>query len=281
MTVIDIIKQAEKKLKTAGCNNPRLESEVLFCSVAGWKRYRIYLEYTRKVQPALRSKFNRLVFRRANREPLQHLTRSVEFMGREFISTPSAMIPRPETEILVDITARNLSMMTPESIIEVGTGGGVVACSLALDFPCVSVVATDISFEALLLTRSNMRLHGIKNIKLVNTSLLSGLRANFDAIVANLPYIPADLIDSLQPEVSKGDPRISLNGGQNGWELINSLIHNAHEFLKPGGFMTLEIGENQAEFLSEKLGSIEDCWNDIRILEDFTGSQRFIIAWRK
>jgi release factor glutamine methyltransferase len=260
----------------AGLDTPRLEAEHLIMHVTSWSRTELILNLDSDMSPADLEKLRRLVRRRRDREPLQHITGTVEFLGLEFISGPGALIPRPETEILAELFRDGLDH--PCAILDLGTGSGVLAVCLGLEFPDSAVVASDISPQALGLAASNIRMHGTGNVIPVLCDLLSSFGSEvFDGIVANLPYIPSHLLETLQPEVRCGDPAVALDGGLDGLDLIWKFLEDAPGVLRCGGFVALEMDPDQTaevmQFLEES-----PMWMDARLKADLAGSNRFVTA---
>ena len=276
MTVLEACKWAEAEL--GELESPRLEAELLLCDLMNWKRHELYLNHESDLRESCLTMYRKRVRRRKNREPLQHITGKVDFLGRSFISGPGALIARPETEFLTELFMNELSK--PDYILDVGTGSGVIAVSLALAYPAALVIGTDISREALILSRRNKELFKARNLVLVRTDLIKALRQDIrilDGIIANLPYIPSGQIGNLEPEVRDGDPLIALDGGASGLELVLSLIASAPAVLRKGGFLALELGREQVETVT-KILEINPLLEDVRALSDHTGQPRVVTA---
>lgn len=178
--------------------------------------------------------------------PLPHILGEWAFYDKNFSITPDVLIPRPETELLVERAMQHLQKMTRPRIADVGTGSGVIAVTLATESTSASIIALDISRPALTVARGNAQRHHQSSIRFVQSNLLEPFQTQFDLICANLPYIPADKLDDLP--VSKWEPRLALDGGEDGLEVINVLLQQAQSRLAPGGVFLLEIeaslGEN-------------------------------------
>jgi len=276
MKVMEALRWAEGELREL--ESPRLEAEILLYHVMKWKRHHLYLNHIHKICMPDLKRYREVVDRRKNREPLQHITGEVEFLGRTFIAEKGALIARPETEYLTELFMRELS--SPEYILDVGTGSGVIALSIALEFPDASVIATDISRDALLVAQRNRDLFKIDNLLLASADLLNAFRLDthiFDGVIANLPYIPSHQIIGLEPEVSKGDPHIALDGGADGLELVLSLIDSVHGIIRKSGILVLELGEEQVKKVSEILESIPH-WKNVRQITDLAGRPRAVTA---
>jgi len=273
MSLLEVLKGASEFLGKQGVESPRLNAEHLLAHVMGLKRMDLYLQFDRPLGEKERGPLRDLVRQRGTGIPLQHLLGTVEFCGKTFKSDARALIPRPETELLVE---RALTYAAPASILDVATGSGVIALSLALGRPEASVTATDISPEALSLAKENAILLSIDRIAFHEVDLLPPPEAGtFDLITANLPYIPAAEIAGLSREVSH-DPFLALNGGPEGLDLIVRLAPLSLERLTSGGHLLLEIGIDQSEAVMACLAGHN--YRDIKALPDYQGIPRFIEA---
>jgi release factor glutamine methyltransferase len=273
MSLLEVLKGASEFLGKQGVESPRLNAEHLLAHVMGLKRMDLYLQFDRPLGEKERGPLRDLVRQRGTGIPLQHLLGTVEFCGKSFKSDARALIPRPETELLVE---RALTYPAPASILDVATGSGVIALSLALGRPEASVTATDISPEALSLAKENAILLSIDRIAFHEADLLPPPEAGtFDLITANLPYIPAAEIAGLSREV-RHDPILALDGGPEGLDLIVRLAPLALERLTSGGHLLLEIGIDQSEAVMACLAGHN--YRDIKALPDYQGIPRFIEA---
>jgi release factor glutamine methyltransferase len=216
-----------------------------------------------------------LVRRRGQGEPLQHLLGTVEFAGRVFLCDKRALVPRPETEQLVELLKSRIP--DPESrILDVGTGSGVIALSLAAIFPKAKVTATDISDTALALARENAEKLGLTNrVEFVTGDLLIHLNHVYDLIVANLPYVGVPDRTGLSREVLH-DPEVALFGGERGDEVVRRLIEAAPAKLEPDGLLALEVGLGQADDLAALMA--EKNYHDIKKEADYAGVTRFLFG---
>lgn len=267
--------------RLSGTPSPVTDAHLLLCSLRNWKRHEVFLNADSTLTPGELRELSGMVERRVSREPLQHITGSTGFMGREFRCGPSALVPRHETEILVETLTGRLEA-DPGLIIDVGTGSGVVAISLALEYPEALVVGTDISPAALELARENLDVHRPRNLSLVSADMLEAFRTDgtgsADALVANLPYVPSEEIRTLQPEVSLWDPFVALDGGSDGLGLVSRLLGAAARHLKPGGLLAFEVGIGQAGRAAGMLSSIDGLWTDTVISRDLSGIERVVSA---
>jgi release factor glutamine methyltransferase len=274
MTVLEVLQSTTAYFKKRGIENPRLNAEHLIAHSLGKKRLDIYLEFERALDEAELAPLRELVRRRAQNEPFQHLLGTVEFCGNIFLCDKRALVPRPETEELVELFGARIA--SPESrIVDVGTGSGVIALSLALKFPEADIVATEISADALALARENAARLGIERVQFVCGDLLDGATGTFDVIVANLPYVSRQDREQLAPEVLR-DPEVALFAGERGDEIIHRLIEIAPAHLRPGGLLALEIGLGQVDALCQFLQTKN--YRDIEAKKDYAGVTRFLFA---
>jgi release factor glutamine methyltransferase len=275
MTVLEILQSSTDYFKRHKIENPRLNAEHLLAHVLGRTRMELYLEFERALGETELRPLRELVRRRGQGEPLQHLLGTVEFCGLVFAVDKRAMIPRPETEQLVELLQSKIKNRKSR-IVDVGTGSGVIALSLAAKFPQAQVWAVDVSEEALALARENAaHLNLSDRVELLKSNLFQNLHERFDLIVANLPYISMQDRPSLAPEVLH-DPEIALFGGERGDELIHKLIEQAPSRLRPSGLLALEVGLSQAEAISGLL--TKKNYHDIESKNDYLGVKRFLFA---
>ena len=276
-TVLDVVQSTTGYLKKHKIDNPRLNAEHLLAHVLGRTRMELYLEFERIFSEAELTALRELVRRRGQGEPLQHLLGTVEFCGQTFLCDKRAMVPRPETEELVELLMLEVrSQRSDFRLIDVGTGSGVIALSLAAKFPDAEISAVDISEDALALARENAeRLDLTARVQFAKSDLLKNISERSDLIIANLPYISMQDRHLLSREVLH-DPEVALFAGTRGDELVRQLIEQARSHLKPGGLLALEIGLGQAGALAELLA--QKNYHDICAKSDYSGVTRFLIA---
>jgi release factor glutamine methyltransferase len=275
MTVLEVLQATTAFFKKHDVENPRLNAEHLLAHVLGRKRIELYLDFERKLTETELTPLRDLVKRRGEGEPLQHLLGTVEFCGHVFLCDRRAMVPRPETEELVEFLKSEIQDPKSE-IVDVGTGSGAIALSLAAEFPEAKILAVDVSDHALALARENaIRLDLSTRVQFLKSHLLENTEGAFDLIVANLPYVSTQDRPTLSREVLH-DPEIALFAGARGDELIRELIDQAPTRLRPGGMLALEIGLGQSQALLSVL--TEKNYRDICSKNDYNGVTRFLFA---
>jgi release factor glutamine methyltransferase len=275
MTVLEVLSSTTAYFQKRNIESPRLNAEHLLAHVLGRQRIELYLEFERDLRESELAPLRDLVKRRGAGEPLQHLLGTVEFCGHTFVCDKRALVPRPETEQLVELIKSTIE--DPKSkILDVGTGSGVIALSLAAEFPEAEIIATDISEDALALAGENAARLGLTGrVRFVKTHLLENAEGVFDLIVANLPYISTEQRQNLSREVLH-DPDVALFAGVRGDELVCELVAQAPSQLRPGGILALEIGVGQSEALMSAVA--EKNYRDIWTEKDYSGVTRFLFA---
>ena len=281
-TVLELLNWTADYFRRLGLDNPRLNAEVLLGKVLGLERIMVYARFDQPVGERERDEFRALVRRRADGEPLQYLLGSTEFYGRRFELTPAVLIPRQETELVVE---KCLAKATdaPLWAADIGTGSGAIAVTLAAERPTLHVIATDLSADALALAARNAAAHGVADRVLTARGDLTGPvrgllpadRAGLDLLVSNPPYVRTGDIAGLEPEVRDHEPRQALDGGPDGLDVLRRLVPAAAELLLPGGWLVLELGERQADAvrqLAEGTGAFDVA--GIEITVDAQGCER-------
>ena len=277
MTVLEVLQAATAYFKKHNVENPRLNAEHLLAHVLGRKRIELYLEFERVLTESELAPLRDLVKRRGEGEPLQHVLGTVEFCGQVFLCDKRAMVPRPETEQLVELLISNFkSQILNSRMVDVGTGTGVIALSLVAKFPDTQILAVDISDDALALAQENAaRLNLANRVRFLKSNLLENVEGTFDLIVANLPYVSTQDRHTLSREVLH-DPAVAVFASARGDELIRELIAQAPACLRPGGMLAVEIGIGQSEALL--LALAEKNYRDIYSKNDYSGVTRFLFA---
>lgn len=258
------------------------EAELVLTHVLNCDRLSLYLDKDRELGKDKSALLSSILKRRIKDEPLQYILGSTEFMGLKFIVDERVLIPRPETEILVEealkISSRfSRSRARPPEILEVGSGSGCIAVSLAKNIAGCKITASDISADALEVSRKNAKLHQAQ-IEFIQSDLFSSLEGrSFDLIVSNPPYIPTRELKGLSREISF-EPALALDGGRDGLDFYRRIIGEAHRFLRKGGFLAVEIGFGQAgqiENILQKSGKFEI----MEIIRDYNDIERVMVLW--
>ena len=240
-TLLDYLTRATEYFAGRGMENPRLNAERLLCDVLRCKRIDLYVNFERVLSPGEVAKYREYVRRRGKNEPLAYVLGTAAFCGRDFFVTPSVLIPRPETELLVEYVIPLLKTTTPTFVADIGTGSGCIGITVALELPEAEVALVDVSGEALEVARRNAHAHGVHGrAHLVQGNLSDPLRAGtFRAVVANLPYVAAGEKNALPPDVVEFEPHVALFGGETGLDLFEHLLADMRRVLVPGGWLRL------------------------------------------
>ncbi len=294
-TVAETIKRAGEFLEGSKLENPEIDCEILMRSVLGIDRAKLYSGLERNLSLQELEKYDGLVRRRSMREPLQYILGVQEFWSLEFVVNRNVLVPRPETEVLVEkviALANNKNINNePLKILDIGTGSGNIAVSLARELRNAEITATDISLGALEVAKINSKKNGVKErIEFIHGDLFepfhikdcSGETKNvtFDFIVSNPPYIPSGDLDGLSPEVSEWEPRIGLDGGEDGLNFYRRILKEAFHYLKDDGFVLFEIGESQGEEI-KKIAGLYKKYRGIKIYRDYSAKDRVAQIWTK
>jgi release factor glutamine methyltransferase len=277
MTVLEVLSSTTGYFQKRNIDNPRLNAEHLLAHVLGRKRIDLYLEFERLLPESELIPLRELVRRRGAGEPLQHLLGTVEFCGRTFRCDKRALVPRPETEQLAELLISHFkSEVAYCRMVDVGTGSGVIALTLAAEFAKAEIVGVDISEDALMLARENAERLGLTDrVRFLRSNLLESVQPGFHLIVANLPYVSTEDRQKLSREVLH-DPEVALFAGVRGDELVRQLIAQAPSWLQPGGMLGMEIGIGQSNTLQAALE--EKNYRDIWTEKDYSGVIRFLFA---
>jgi release factor glutamine methyltransferase len=276
-----------QRLSTLGIETARLDAEVLLCHVLKVDKAQLYLNAESMLDAENERSFRELLMRRAKREPVAYITGRKEFWSLELAVTPDVLIPRPETELLVEEAlerATQFSQNRPLRILDVGTGSGAIAVSLARELPDAQIWATDISAVALNIAGINIRRHGLESrIQLLEGDLFEPVAkrlATFDLIVSNPPYIRTGELSNLAPEIREWEPLTALDGGADGLGYYRRIIDEARNYLSVGGQVLVEIGADTAEAISELFQRAEN-YDTAFVYQDCAGKDRVIAAAKK
>ena len=278
-TVREVLNWTRGYFEEAGIIQPRLEAEILLAHALEVERLQLYLSPDKPLTVDERTKFRTFIQQRRSGTPLQHLIGEVTFFGLRFKVRRDALIPRGETEELLDRTLRLVPRDQDVRCLDLGTGSGVLAVSIARYLPRAAVVAVDISPEALELARENATLNGVADrVTLVESDWFAGVDGAFDLIVSNPPYVESGAIAGLAAEVRDHEPHVALDGGPDGIDQIRNVIAGAVAHLAPGGRLLLEIGHGQGERVRALL--VAAGLDGAAIESDIAGLERFALARR-
>jgi release factor glutamine methyltransferase len=278
MTVLELLQTTTAYFAKKGVEHPRLNIEHLLADTLGKKRIELYLEFDRSLTARELEPLREKVRRRADGEPLQHVLGHWDFFGRTFKTDRRALIPRPETELLVEAILKDSATCgkSANRLVDIGTGCGVLAITLALERPEFEVSAVDLSDDALALARENAEALGVlERIAFRRADLLNQIEGPFHWVVANLPYIPTADLEGLPREV-KFDPVLALDGGKDGLTIIKRLIESISGKIAPNSMIALELGQGQAQQVRGFLA--DHNYRDISIRKDYQGVERLLIA---
>ena len=273
-------------LERHGDEHPRLSAEWLMCAATGFSRIEVYMNYDRPLDAGELSILREGVKRRGAGEPLQYVTGEMPFRHIVLKCGPGVLIPRPETEILVDCVLEYIDKQDePQHVLEIGTGTGCISLSIAGERPGTTVVATDISPDAIALATRNREALGCEDVvEIVHTDIAKGVegadKAAFDVLVSNPPYIPSAIVDTLPREVGGFEPRLALDGGQDGLDVFHRIVQTAEVALREGGLMAFELHEDCLQLAAQD-EQVNEHFQDIRIVKDLTGRDRILLAIRK
>jgi release factor glutamine methyltransferase len=273
-------------LSAAGIDSPRLDAELLLRHVLDMNQAEFYLHVDDVIGPDLERRLWRLLQRRSRREPLAYITGHKEFWSLDFTVTSDVLIPRPETELLIEAALeRTLSMLkSPLKILDIGTGSGAIAICLAKELREAQISAVDISTAALQVARENAERHGVADrIRFAAGDLFAPLaeeRGNFDLILANPPYIRSRDLAELAPEIRDWEPIAALDGGADGLDIYRRIVNECGGYLAGEGHLLLEIGESMAEAVEQMIARAGG-FETARLLRDYAGKDRVIVTRKR
>jgi len=283
MTIRQTIRDAERRLGQKGILSPGLDAEILLASCLEMDRTGLFRDMDRPITPREMQSFNGFVERRLRGEPVAYIVGRKEFWSLDLKVSPAVLVPRPETEILVQVvleTARRLGYAAPR-ILEIGTGSGAISVALARELVSARVVATDLSLEALGIARENAAIHGVAGrIFFLACNLLEPFRGSFDMIASNPPYLSESEYESLPGEIRDYEPKGALLAGPEGTEFHRAIIRHAGAHLKDGGWLFLEIGFDQKDAVHALLVQ-SGHYDAVRFTRDYAGIDRVLTARRR
>lgn len=278
MQLREAIQSAVRRLQAANIGSPRLNAELLAMFALACDRAYLYAHGERKLTSDEMARYDEAVGERARGVPAQYITGHQEFWGMDLIVSPAVLIPRPETEHVIETVLELARECALRRVVDVGTGSGCIALALAKEFAQAEVHATEFSAEALEMARANAaRLQMQERIQFHQADLLEGMgEAAFDYVVSNPPYIGEWEADSVEAQVRRFEPRLALFAGPTGLEMFARLIPQAQRALRPGGWLVMEMGHSSRDQVCELLKE----WEEIRITNDLQGIARVVAARR-
>jgi len=287
--ILDVINKTTPYFEKQGIESPRLTIELLLAHLLQKKRLQLYLEFERELDEKTLAALREMVKRRVAGEPLQYITGETEFCGLRFLVDKRVLIPRPETELLVEVVIKQLGALgqraLPTTIVDVGTGSGCIAIALAKKLTNTggdaraTVYALDVSKDALEVARGNATLHQVEKIvRFLESDLLEKLPSGspVDVIVSNPPYIADGELAELPKEVRDFEPVRALAAGEDGLKVIRRLVMDARRTLSPSGFLALEIGAGQRSAVEDFLG--QQGYEVVEVAKDLQGHERVVVA---
>ena len=276
MNALELLNSGSHKLKKQKIKTHRLDSEILLSKVLYKSREQILIRLNQNIKNTEVFAFDNLIKRRLEKEPIAYIINEKEFWSKKFLVNKNTLIPRPETELLVENLIKNYKNRNI-SLLDVGTGSGCIIISLLSELSKSNGVGIDISSSALKIAKKNALLHKVENkIKFYNKSIINLFNCKFDLIVSNPPYIDTKNIKNLDDDIKKYEPLIALNGGNDGLDVIKKVIYKAKEILKINGKLAIEIGNRQSKEVSKELKL-----NNFRIeqnIKDYKDNTRCLIS---
>ncbi|MDT8324072.1 MAG: peptide chain release factor N(5)-glutamine methyltransferase [Bacteroidota bacterium] len=285
-TVLSLIRKSAAFFTEKGIGEAKLSAEHLLAHVLRQKRLQMYLRFDQPVSDDELAEFRALVRRRLNHEPVQYIVGSTEFYGLELAVTPAVLIPRPDTEHLIDAVLdfhKQGQLQSDLRVLDIGTGSGAIAIALAVQLPGVHVTATDISLEALALAGENAARHGLDgriafSLQDIFDGSIEASHVPYDVVASNPPYIPKAELDELQPEIRDFEPLIAATDGGDGLRFYRRIAERVDTLLAPGGLLVLEVGAGQAASVMAMLE--QTGLRDIAARKDYGGIERVVTAWK-
>jgi len=280
LTVLEALNSASNYLQNKGIKSSRLNAELLLSHVLNCKRLELYLSFDRPLQKSEIDSYRELLKRRSTFEPLQYIIGKVEFYGLEFEVNQSVLIPRPETELLVEAVIESVAKDENINILDIGSGSGNISIALAKNIPSCTVVGIDISEEAIETSTRNAKLNGVESqLMFVKKNILNGIEINensFDVVVSNPPYVSVADFVNLDPELRLYEPQIALTDESDGLSFYRNISVLSRSLLKNNGKLFFEIGAGQSDAVKKIL--IDSDYKNIVIIKDYSDIERVIIG---
>lgn len=279
LTIKEVLTYCINELKKENIEEPILKAKILVSNVLKQSKEYLMINEKKEVSENDFNKIKEDLSRLIKGIPIQYIIEKQEFFGLDFLVNENVLIPQPDTEILVEEAISLAKQIKANKLLDLCTGSGAIAISIAKNTQIANIVATDISKHALEIAKKNCRKNEVKNIKLLQSDLFENINEKFNIIVSNPPYIKTKVIDTLSPEV-KNEPYIALDGGQDGLEFYKKIISKAYEYLEKGGYLCLEIGYDQKEEVME-LAKLSQKYNKIYSKKDLSGNDRIIVCQKE
>ena len=274
-TIREVLEWTTQDFAARGLATPRLDAELVVAHALEIERIGLYLDLHRPLVDSERRRIRSLVARRRQREPVAYIVGHKDFYGRRFFVNSSVLIPRPDTETLVEQALLCLPAEGEQCVLDVGTGSGIVAITIALERPSASVTATDISEAALAVARANAQHHGAHDRIRFERVDLFAVETRYDLIVSNPPYVEQGVLAGLEPEVRDHEPTLALDGGPDGFRVLRGLLREGRRVTEPGSNLLVEVGLGQADAVVE-LGTGQAAWERVAVHADINGIDRVV-----
>ncbi len=267
--------EALARLTAAEVGSPRMNAEVLLMFTLVCDRAYLYAHPERELSADEQARYDAVISERATHKPTQYITGHQEFWGLDFIVSPAVLIPRPETEHVIETVLELAKEYLRPRIVDVGTGSGCIAIALAKELPRAEIEGVDISGEAIEIARANAVRLECEHVQFRVNDLLAGFpEASYDFVVSNPPYVGEDEPDKVQRQVREYEPKMAVFAGPKGMDVYRRLIPQAQRVLKPGGWLVMEIGFS----IEEKVRALLTCWSEVQVTPDLQGIPRVIAA---
>ena len=274
--IIDIINWGEEHFRSKGFENPKQEIEWLLCDLLNYKRIDLYLEFENTISDSKLDQLKGWVKRRRTREPLQYITGQTQFYGYPFKVSPDVLIPRPETERVVDVVLHTIGNITKPRILEVGSGSGCMAVSIGAEKQNAYILSIDISKPAIDQARKNADLNATTNVDFMVLDFLKELpEGQFDLLVSNPPYIPLNEFGTTMPEIHNHEPQIALTDNRDGLTFYQRFAEVAKELVKPGGWVIMEVGLGDHPAKAMEIFQ-SGGYKNLGLITDFNGDERVL-----